>query len=123
MKVDAKHFKCNVLKRWKISFRDLFSIRLHKWEQGDPENYQHSHPWNFLTIVISGGYDDVGIGRPVDRLRAPAIRFRPLRWRHSVTNVLPNTWSIVVTGRLVSEWKFWIGEERVEVDVWNERKC
>lgn len=123
MMVDTKHFKCNVLKRWKLSFGDWFSIRLHKWEKGDPANYQHAHPWNFLTIVLSGGYDDVGVGRPTDFLRAPCIRFRPLSWRHSVINVKPHTWSIVFTGRLVSEWRFWIDRHEVDVETWNERKC
>jgi hypothetical protein len=121
--IDVKHFACNELKRFKIEFGKLFSIRLHKWITGDPENYQHAHPWNFLTIVLWGGYDDVGDGRPTDRVRAPAIRYRPMSWRHAVTNCLPHTVSIVITGRVLDKWRFWIGRDRVDIETWNARKC
>lgn len=119
----ADHFKCNDLRRWKLSAGTLFSVRLHHWVAGDPEDYQHAHPWNFLTLVLRGGYDDVGEGRPTDHVRAPSIRYRPLTWRHSVINVVPGTWTIVLTGRIVREWRFWIGEAEVDEQRWNQREC
>src|SRR4051794_36090884 len=106
---DAQHFKCNDLRRWKWVVGTLFSVRLHHWVKGDPEQYQHAHPWNFLTIVLTGGYDDVGLGRETDYVRAPTVRYRPLTWRHSVVNCTPGTWSIVFTGRAVRDWRFWMG--------------
>lgn len=120
---DAEHFRCNDLRRWKIKVGDLFSIRLHHWVQGDPPEYQHKHPWNFLTIVLWGGYDDVGEGRAADRVRAPTIRYRGKEWRHAVINVLPRTWTIVITGRVIDRWRFWIGSRQVDVKEWNQRVC
>lgn len=120
---NAQHFKCNDLRRWKVALGDLVSIRLHHWVKGDPENYQHSHPWNFLTLVLWGGYNDVGEGRPVDRVRAPTIRYRSLTWRHSVINVRPRTWTIVITGRMVKRWRFWIDGIEVDEQRWNLRAC
>lgn len=120
---NAEHFKCNDLRRWRFSAGSLFSIRLHHWVKGDPEPYQHAHPWNFLTIVLSGGYEDVGEGRETDYVRAPTLRYRRLDWRHSVINVLPGTWTIVITGRILSKWRFWMhGREVTELE-WNERIC
>lgn len=119
----TKHFKCNDLRRWKLAFGDWFSVRLHHWVKGDPPNYQHAHPWNFLTIVLSGGYDDIGDGRPIDHVRAPAIRYRSLTWRHAVINVLPRTWTIVLTGRIVRPWRFWIDNREVGELEWNGRVC
>lgn len=120
---DADHFKCNDLRRWKLSLWGGISIRLHHWVEGDPREYQHSHPWNFLTFVLRGGYTDVGDGRPDDVVRAPAVRLRSSEWRHAVTKVRPSTWSIVITGRLIDRWKFWIGRWRVNEQEWNEREC
>lgn len=120
---DAKHFKCNDLRRWKLEVGNLFSVRLHHWVAGDPKVYQHAHPWNFITFVLRGGYDDVGEGRSPDRVRAPAFRYRPLTWRHSVINVLPGTWSIVLAGKVVRPWQFWIGSRQVDVNEWNDRSC
>jgi hypothetical protein len=120
---NAEHFRCNDLRRWKFTVGSLFSVRLHHWVKGDPEEYQHAHPWNFLTIVLRGGYDDVGEGRPPDRVRAPTVRYRGRDWRHSVVNCKPNTWTVVITGRIVDEWRFWIQERRVETEEWNGRIC
>lgn len=120
---NAEHFKCNDLRRWKLTFGDLFSVRLHHWVKGDPEDYQHAHPWNFLTFVLWGGYDDVGEDREPDLVRAPTVRYRPLTWRHSVINVRPNTWTIVFTGRIVKQWRFWIGRREVGKQEWNGRVC
>lgn len=119
----ADHFKCNTLRRWKITLWGGISIRLHRWVEGDPREYQHSHPWHFVTFVLRGGYTDVGDGRPDDVVRAPAVRYRSPDWRHSVTKVLPGTWSLVVTGRVIERWKFWIGRWRVNEEEWNEREC
>lgn len=120
---NAEHFRCNDLRRWKFTVGRLFSARLHRWVEGDPKEYQHAHPWNFFTIVLRGGYDDVGEGRPVDYVRAPTVRYRPLTWRHSVINVRPGTWTIVFTGRIVREWRFWIKDREVDTDEWNGRIC
>lgn len=99
------------------------SIRFHRWLKGDPPHLQHSHPWSFITFVLRGGYDDVGYGRPTDRVRAPAIRFRDRNWKHAVCNVLPGTCSIVVTGPIRASWRFWIRDVEVDEATWNMRNC
>ena len=120
---DTKHFKCNDLRRWKFELGKFFSVRLHHWVAGDPPRFQLSHPWNFVTIVLWGGYDDIGEGRQTDRVRAPTIRYRPLTWRHSVVNVRPGTWSLVLTGQIVNSWRFWIENREVDAKEWNKRRC
>lgn len=120
---DVRHFKCNGLRRWKAALRNGISIRLHHWVKGDPPEYQHAHPWNFFTLVLTGGYDDIGKGRATDHVRAPTVRYRPHTWRHSVINTLPGTWTIVVTGRIVRPWRFWIGDTSVSEEQWNLRPC
>lgn len=123
VKDGVEHFKCNDLQRWKVAIGGLCSIRLHRWRKGDPEHLQHKHPWRFVTIVLTGGYDDVAAGRAPDHVRAPAVRYRPLDWRHAVVNVQPGTWSIVITGRVIDDWRFWIGDREVNEADWNDRTC
>lgn len=117
------HRKCNDLRRWKAEFWGGWSIRLHHWVEGDPHNYQHSHPWHFVTIVLWGGYDDVADGRSADHVRGPTIRYRPMSWRHSVINVKPRTWSIVITGPKLRPWRFWIDDNEVDRKTWDGRIC
>lgn len=120
---NVDHFRCNDLRRWKLQVGSLFSIRLHHWVAGDPPDYQHAHPWNFLTLVLTGGYTDVGHGRSPDVVRAPAIRYRNRYWRHSVIHTKPHTWSVVITGPAVDAWRFWIGRRQVTEEEWNLRSC
>ena len=118
-----EHRKCNDLRRWKIELPWGWSARLHHWVEGDPEHYQHAHPWGFVTIVLSGGYDDVADGREPDLVRAPTIRYRDRDWRHCVVNVLPRTWSVVLTGPKVGRWRFWMSDREVEREEWDGRVC
>lgn len=117
------HFRCNDLRRWKLSIGELCSIRLHHWVKGDPKDQQHSHPWHFLTLVLWGGYDDVGEGRKPDLVRAPTLRYRRMSWRHSVIDVKPHTWTIVITGRILGVWKYWVNNKQVTEEEWNGRVC
>jgi hypothetical protein len=117
------HNRCNDLRRLlKIETR-WFSVRVHNWVSGDPVQYQHMHPWPFLTVVLTGGYDDVGDGRPTDFVRGPCIRYRPMSWRHSVINVIPGTWTIVITGKIMRKWRFFIDNKEVDEKTWGLRKC
>ena len=119
----GQHFRCNNLSRFKFAIGEWLSIRVHHWHTGDPEHLQHAHPWGFVTFVLSGGYDDVGEGRPVDRVRAPTVRYRPRTWRHAVCRALPHTWTLVITGRVVAKWRYWIHSKEVSEATWNDRPC
>lgn len=123
MSAPIEHCKCNDLRRWKVELLGGWSLRLHHWVDGDPENYQHAHPWDFVTVVLSGGYDDVADDRPTDVVRAPAIRYRGRDWRHSVVGVRPRTWTVVLTGPKLRPWRFWIDGREVEREVWDGRAC
>jgi hypothetical protein len=118
-----KHRKCNDLRRWKLETKSGWSARLHHWVEGDPEDYQHAHPWTFISIVLRGGYTDRGDGRPDDVLRAFQYRVRDTDWRHSVIDVLPHTWTIVITGPKIDAWRFWMWGRQVTREEWDGRAC
>lgn len=122
---EVDHLKCNGLIRpfvLRLGER-LPSIRIHRWVAGDPPQYQHAHPWAFLTLVLRGGYDDVGQGRPTDTVRAPAIRLRRRDWQHAVCDPLSGTLTIVVTGKRRGSWRYWMGDQEVNETTWNAREC
>lgn len=122
--VMIKHRKCNDLRRWKLEDPIWgWSIRLHHWVKGDPEEYQHAHPWSFLALVLRGGYVDRGDGRPDDVVHAPAIRLRDKEWRHTIVDVRPHTWTVVVTGPKLKPWRFWIRGRQVDRSEWDARVC
>lgn len=123
IKKSINHKKCNDLRVWKIELKSGRAVRLHHWIKGDPDDYQHKHPWSFITIVLWGGYTDRGEGRPDDVVCGPGIRFRDKDWRHTVVDVRPHTWSIVLTGLKLESWRFWICDRQVDQSEWDARIC
>lgn len=120
-RMDVGEPDCPALRRWRFTVGDAFSIRLHRWLTDDPPDYQHSHAWPFLTVVLKGGYRDI-TPHGSQALRAGQIVFRPADHRHAVVDCV-GCWTLVLTGRAVRPWMFWIGERQVDPHEWNTRVC
>lgn len=119
-----KHRKCNDLRRpVKLELPGGLSLRIHHWVEGDPPEYQHAHPWSFITFVLWGGYTDRGDGRPDDIVKGPTVRFRDTNWRHAVVDPLPHTWSVILTGFKFKSWRFWMHGREVDRNEWDGRIC
>lgn len=106
--------ECPYMRRWVADF-SLFSVRIHRWQSSDDARSFHDHPWWFLTLVLCGAYVDVSpTGR--DPLRIGSIRFRRANHRHTVEVKRPGTWTLVITGRAVRRWGFWINGRLLKRD-------
>lgn len=98
--------ECPYMKRWVMDFGP-FAIRLHRWEKSDDDRAFHDHPWWFLTLVLRGSYVDVSpAGR--DLLTVGCVRFRSANHRHTVEIQKPGTWTVLITGRPLRRWGFWV---------------
>lgn len=106
--------ECPYLRRWVLDFGP-FSLRLHRWQSSDDARAHHDHPWWFLTVVLWGAYTDVSAaGR--DRLRVGSVRFRASSHRHTVEVEKPGTWTLLLTGKPVRRWGFWVGGKMLRRD-------
>jgi len=102
--------ECPILFRRTLVSRRSFKVLWHRFVPGASDVDPHDHPRAFLTIVLRGGYDDVTplylAGERVERLRAPAIRYRRAQHAH-VTRVHPDgATTLVIMGPLVRAWGF-----------------
>lgn len=74
---------------------------------GPDEPVMHDHPWQFRSVILSGGYLEVTPNgtryRGVDNSHT-----RQAADRHYIQSVMPDTWTLVITGPVVREWGFWI---------------
>ena len=50
-KTGELHFR-----RYRIFSCPLFSIFIHRIYRSDEDLHPHNHPWNFVSIILSGGY-------------------------------------------------------------------
>jgi hypothetical protein len=45
-------------RRWRLIETSFFRLYVHELHQSDKDAHLHSHPWNFITWVIKGGYTE-----------------------------------------------------------------
>lgn len=104
------------LTRWYLVSTPWFGVYLHRFDGPDPDADPHDHPWNFVTMVLRGGYDEEALRRHGDVLEVVDCHHRPLvprrrtlDTRHKVARLwrVP-TWTLVVVGRRQREWGFWL---------------
>lgn len=73
---------CPIMWRRTVASGRLGKLLVHRFMPNAADKDCHDHPRDFLTIVLRGGYDDVNPYGFVDRLRAPAIRYRRAEHAH-----------------------------------------
>lgn len=120
---------CPNLYRWTIFSCRLVKLMVNRFVAGSSDPDPHDHPSSFLTIVLTGGYDDISpcqscdgdgvllpddapckacgaTGTVVDKVLAPTVRYRPADHAH-VTKVGPDgATTVCIMGPKRRDWGF-----------------
>lgn len=89
-----------------VSLGRLGSIRLHHWHRSDDKRAKHDHPSDFITIVLSGSYTDLGWERD-ERMTPGTIRRRRAEHRHTVAVDPGGCWTLLYFFPKRRAWGFW----------------
>lgn len=114
-RTDLTHNGALYMRRWVAQIARLGSIRLHYIARPDPARHLHDHPWDFVSFVLRGWYEEVYEGRIHGSRIAEFTRRR--RWlnaqrfrathAHQITAVAPGgCWTLVLAGPLRRVWGF-----------------
>ena len=94
------------LTRLRIVQTPWAAIYLHRIGTPDSRPTLHDHPWNFVAVVLRGGYrecrDYSGIAHVIRRVNVK--RATDLHWIDSLDRT--PTWTLVFTGRRKREWGY-----------------
>lgn len=115
------------LRRYFLLRSKLGNVYLHNIVRCDKDPDPHDHPWDFVSVLLRGGYEEfvydrhatcsIDVGRdalwPLARAwrYAPSFAFRRAETVHQIKQVRPNTWSLVITGPIARRWGFWPNAE------------
>lgn len=97
--------ECPYLYRWTFVFFG-FSVRLHHWIRSDDKRFFHDHPFNFVSIILKGEYENV---TPNGRFKVKAGSF----WyatgdkKHYLDIPEKGAWTLLFCGRPYRKWGFW----------------
>lgn len=45
-------------RRWLLFYLPYFRIYFHHILESDKDKHMHDHPWHFISIIVSGGYEE-----------------------------------------------------------------
>lgn len=110
-----------------------FAVYLHEFYRGDLDRCLHDHPWDFVSVILRGGYwehvtfgaamlegatFDASVGPTSVRFwRKPgSILRRPAEFAHRIEldPDRPHPWSLVFVGRKRRKWGFYETEAASE---------
>lgn len=112
------------MERFALFQTKYLSARLHHIVREDRDRHLHDHPWDFTSVVLQGGYQEFTpfreSGEPVWSLGssedevcfgcwrlAGSIGRRRALDRHKIAQVLPDTWTLFITGPYKNQWGFY----------------
>ena len=104
--------ECPYMRRWVLNFY-LFSVRLHHWYSSDDQRFAHDHPWNFITLVLKGSYEDITEDGS-EMLTFGSIRYREASHKHKVKVAKNGCWTFLITGSFSRRWGFWVKNKWIE---------
>lgn len=95
-------------RRYRLFSCKYFSIFIHRIYKSDEDLHPHSHPWNFVSIILGGGYVETLYREGVEKIVAKpfSILFRRYYEYHKI-ELIATTTSLVFTGsRLDEDWGY-----------------
>lgn len=104
--------ECPLMHRWTLLGEPTWpgkwplKVMVHHFLPTQRDRDPHDHPRSFVTLVLLGGYDDIQPTGTVDRVRAPAVRFRPAEHAHITVAGKRGAWTLVVMGPKRRAWGF-----------------
>lgn len=104
--VDAVNPSKVYLTRWRLLQTPWFGIFIHKINLPDSDRALHDHPWNFVSLILKGGYDEK---RPTELVRRDiaSFAFRRAEDLHAIVRLwqVP-TWTLILIGKNRRNWGF-----------------
>lgn len=113
------------LERYYLFLKDRedfpFNIFLHKFIKSDPDEL-HDHPWNYRTLILSGGYWEYT--EKGKFWRGPlSYRFSPAKSLHRIEldKNISYCWTLFMPGKRCREWGFktddgWVHNDKYLID-------
>lgn len=94
------------------------NLYFHVQVNDDPERPLHNHPWDNMSVILTGGYKEtmcMSEGEPSPDATSIFIRqkgdviFRRARWSHRLTMLRGEDYAMTLfsTGPKVNSWGFW----------------
>lgn len=84
-----------------------FSVLIHRIKQPDPDRHPHDHPWDFVSFILRGWYQEWSEHETFEYTRPITKSNRVTAEKpHRIVNVSPDCLTLVITGPKKRSWGF-----------------
>lgn len=82
---------------WLLQERRWFpwAIRIHHIARADRERDLHDHPYDYRTVILHGGYDELTLDTSTSWHRGDTVARRAQHF-HKIETVKPQTWTMFI---------------------------
>lgn len=127
---DARDIRFVYLRRLRIIQTPLFGLLLHFIYTPDLDQDPHDHPFNFVSVILRGGYTERVFKNVREHdfsyVRRRHLRFgvnvMPVRFAHQIDEMAPRTTTLVFAGRRQRDWGFWTAAGWIFWKTYNKMK-
>lgn len=91
--------------RYTLMKTPWFRLYLHEVRAFNPHPHYHTHPWNFYTFILYGGYYEKTPTTDWTDIKTGTLHYHPHDFAHNVITGAVS-WSLVLTGPKKWEWGF-----------------
>lgn len=100
------------MNRWRFIHRKHFGIRVHQIVRDDDDRALHDHPFDFVSVILRGGYIEQTADGKKTKYKPGQILFRSASALHRLDlnrnergEVIP-AWTLVFRGPVLRRWGF-----------------
>lgn len=90
--------------RFRLLETRLLRIYIHNILKSDMDDHQHSHPWDFFSLILKGGYEEFS-GDKMKTYVPGNIVFHKYSDFHKIKLISP-TWTLVIAYGARKPWGF-----------------
>lgn len=122
-KAGELHFR-----RWRLLSLPWFRVYIHKICRSDEDKHLHTHPWNFSSFILKGGYSQEYWDHPLDNRTSymQVNRFDVVRMNrhegHKITLNHTPTWSLVFAYGPYGHWGYLTEKGYIDHKLYREMK-
>ena len=98
--------------RWMVLDTLWFKIYLHKLSRSDTDKHMHDHPWNFISLILKGSYEEFTLKKPYwDKFVKKTYSVGSVIKHnhtdaHKITLLTPDVWTLVFIGSKRFDWGY-----------------
>lgn len=120
--------------RWAIFKCKWFALYIHKISEADKDYHLHSHPWNFISIILKGSYKEESLiwhrwphyPRPAKLLKPKGVWTVSRMNRqgfHKIHRIIKGpVYSLFFTYGKDMSWFYMVNDTKIEHTIYREMK-